>query len=71
MFKQVVTIHHPLISHQTAIPQHRVTPACTRLNFFKCYWLPWFPPSPWLLKQQNVAKRSLMQVTKQLGSASS
>jgi hypothetical protein len=70
MFKQVVTIDNPLISRQTAVPQPRVTPASARLNFFKCYWLPWFPPSPRLFKRQNVAKRRLMQATKQLGSAS-
>jgi hypothetical protein len=71
MFKQVVAIDHPLISRQTAVPQQHVTPASACLNFFKCYWLPEFPPSPRLLKGQNVAKRRLMQVTKQLRSASS
>jgi hypothetical protein len=53
----------------------RSTSAC--LNFFKCYWLPSFPPSPGQLKQQvsccmpAIAKRRLMQVTEQLGSAPS
>jgi hypothetical protein len=69
-FKQAVTIDHPLISCQTAVPQQCVTPTSTCLNFFKYYRLPKFPPSPRLLKWQNVAKCWLMQVTKGLGSAS-
>jgi hypothetical protein len=44
-----------------------------RLNFFKCYWLPLFPPTPGQLKRQAVphasaAERRLMQATEQLGS---
>jgi hypothetical protein len=49
MFKQVVAIDRPCISCQTAVPQQRVTPASTRLNFFQCCWLPYFPPRPRLL----------------------
>jgi hypothetical protein len=56
--------------------EHRVTSTSTCLNFFKCYWLPSFPPSPGTLKQQvscympAIAKCRLMQVMEQLGSAS-
>jgi hypothetical protein len=55
--------------------EHRVTSTSMRLNFYKCYWLPSFPPSPGQLERQDEvphasgAKRRLMQVTEQLGSA--
>jgi hypothetical protein len=80
MFKQVVAINHSFISRQTAVPpnnvEHRVTLTSVCLHFFKCYWLPSFPPTPRQMKQQvscympAVAKRRLMHVTEQLGSAS-
>jgi hypothetical protein len=56
--------------------EHRVTSTNVCLNFFECYWLPSFPQSPGRLKRQvscympTIAKRRLMQVTEQLGSAS-
>jgi hypothetical protein len=50
--------------------ENHVTLTSTCLNFFKSYWLPSFPPSPRQLKRQVEAKRRLMQVMEQLGSAS-
>jgi hypothetical protein len=57
--------------------EHHVTSTSVCLNFFKSYWLPSFPPSPRQLKQHvscympDIAKRRLMPVTEQLGTASS
>jgi hypothetical protein len=56
--------------------EHRVTSTSAYLNFFKSYWLPSFASSPGQLKRQvncdmpAIAKRRLMQVMEQLGSAS-
>jgi hypothetical protein len=58
---KAVAIDHPLILRQTAVPPTTppttwgdcgFTSTSTCLNFFKCYWLPSFPPSPGQLKRQ-------------------
>jgi hypothetical protein len=64
MFKQVVTINHPLISRQTTVPQQRVTsvsaPKFLQMLLAALVWTTY----------QAVAKCRLMQVMKQLVSAS-